>query len=112
MTRDEYEEVCKKFPDYLNLTGSGTCYIKGAATFGLYEVTDIIYEGCVLDDKVIGKVWYKCYSPDKKTIQTRSKICYNANTKEEFEKKIQEFIESYKKVQVKLKQINLNKDFD
>jgi hypothetical protein len=83
MTRAEYEEVCKKFPDYLNLTGSGTCYIKGAATFGLYEVTDIIYEGCVLDDKVIGKVWYKCYSPDKKTIQTRSKICYNANTKEE-----------------------------
>lgn len=112
MTRAEYEEVCKKFPDYLNLTGSGTCYIKDAATFGLYEVTDIIYEGCVLDDKVIGKVWYKCYSPDKKTIQTRSKICYNANTKEEFEKKIQEFIKNYKKVKVKLKQINLNKDFE
>ena len=92
MTRDEYEEVCKKYPDYLNLTGSGTCYIKGAATFGLYEVTDIIYEGCVLDNKVIGKVWYKCYSPDKK--------------------KIQEFIKNYKKVKVKLKQINLNKDFE
>lgn len=111
MTRDEYISVCSKYSDYLNLTGSGACYIKGAITFGLYQVTDMTYEGCVLDDKVIGKVWYECYSPDKKTIQTKSKICYYANTKEEFEKKIQEFIENYKKVKVKLKKYELEKDF-
>jgi len=112
MTREEYEGVCKKFPDYLNLTGSGTCYIKGAVTFGIYQVTDITYEGCVLNDKVIGKVWYKCYSPDKKTIQTKSKNVYYANTKEDFEKYIQEFIENYKKAKIKLKQDNIKKDFD
>ena len=114
MTRDEYEEVCKKFPDYLNLTGSGSCYIKGAPTFGLYQVTDIAYEDRIVDfNKVIGKIWYKCYySTVQKNIQTVPRFCYYANTKEEFEKKIQEFIENYKKVQVEVKQINLNKDFE
>ena len=113
MTRDEYISVCSKYSDYLNMTGGGTCYIKGAITIGIFEVTDITYEDNYIDsDKVIGIVWYKCYSPDKKTIQTKPKNCYYANTKEEFEKKIQEFIENYKKVKVKLKQINLNKDFE
>lgn len=112
MTRDEYEEICKKFPDYLNLTGRGTCYIKGAITIGIFEVTDIVYEDCFGDnDKVIGKVWYKCYSPDKKTIQTKLKFCYFADTKEEFENKILEFIENYKKVKVELKKYKIEKDF-
>ena len=39
------------------------------------------------------------------------KICYYANTKEEFETKIQEFIENYKKIKVKLKKYELEKDF-
>lgn len=114
MTRDEYEEVCKKYPDYLNMTGSGDCYIKGAITMGEYQVTTITYEGGIVDsNKVIGKIWYNCYSPDKKTIQTKPKFCYcYAHTKEDFEKYVQMFIESYKKVKVKLKQENIKKDFE
>lgn len=112
MTKDEYISVCSKYSDYLNMTGSGTCYIKGSITMGEYQVIDVTYEDCFVDsNKVIGKIWYKCYSPDKKTIQTMPKICYYANTKEEFEKKIQEFIENYKKVKVKLKKYELEKDF-
>ena len=113
MTREEYISVCSKYSDYLNMTGSGDCYIKGAITFGLYQVTAITYEYSIVDsNKVISKIWYKCYSPDKKTIQTKSKNVYYANTKEEFEKKIQEFIENYKKAKIKLKQENIKKDFD
>lgn len=114
MTRDEYISVCSKYSDYLNMTGSGACYIKGAITFGLYQVTDITYEDCIVDsDKIISKIWYKCcYSPVQKTIHTEARFCYYANTKEEFENKIQEFIRNYKKVQVEVKQINLNKDFE
>jgi hypothetical protein len=114
MTRAEYEEVCKKFPDYLNLTGSGSCYIKGAITMGIFQVTDIAYEDRIVDfNNVIGKIWYKCYySTIQKNIQTKPRFCYYAKTKEEFEKKIQEFIENYKRVKVKVKQINLKKDFE
>ena len=113
MTRHEYAEVCKKYSDYLNMTGSGDCYIKGAITLGIYQVTTFTYkDGFVDNDKLIGKVWTKCYSPDKKTIQTNPKICYYANTKEEFETKIQEFIKNYKKAKVKLKQANMEKDFE
>ena len=111
MTKEEYISVCSKYSDYLNMTGSGTCYIKGSITMGIFQVTDVTYDGCIIDDKVIGKIWYKCYSPDKKSIQTMPKICYYANTKEEFETKIQEFIENYKKVKVKLKKYELEKDF-
>ena len=112
MTRDEYVEVCTKYSDYLNMTGSGDCYIKGAITMGEHQVTTITYEGGIVDsNKVIGKIWVMCHSPDKNTIQTKAKICYYANTKEEFEKKIQMFIESYKKAKVKLKKQEINKDF-
>lgn len=112
MTKDEYISVCSKYSDYLNMTGSGTCYIKGSITMGEYQVTGVTYEDCFVDsNKVIGKIWYKCYSPDKKTIQTKPKICYYANTKEEFEKYIQMFVENYKKVKVKLKKYELEKDF-
>lgn len=93
MTKDEYISVCSKYSDYLNMTGRGTCYIKGAITLGIFQVIDITYEDCIIDNnKIICKIWYKCYSPDKNTIQTKPKICYYANTKKEFEKKIQEFI--------------------
>lgn len=113
MTRNEYIEVCEKYSSYLNMTGSGTCYIKGAITMGEYQVTDITYKDCIVDgNKVIGKVWYKCYSPDKKTIQTKPQTYYYANTKEDFEKKIQKFIENYKKEKVKLKNADIKKDFE
>lgn len=112
MTKDEYISVCLKYSDYLNLTGSGTCYIKGSITMGEYQVTDVTYKYGIIDsNKVIGKIWYKCYSPDKKTIQTQDKICYYANTKEKFEKYIQMFVENYKKEKVKLKKYELEKDF-
>lgn len=112
MTKDEYISVCSKYSDYLNMTGSGACYIKGAITMGEYQVTDIIYDDGIIDsDKIIGKIWYKCYSPDKKTILTKPDDCHYANTKEEFEKEIQEFIENYKKEKVKLKKYELEKDF-
>ena len=112
MTKDEYISVCEKYSDYLNMTGSGDCYIKGAITMGEYQVTTVTYKDCIVDsNKVIGKIWVMCHSPDKKTIQTTAKICYYANTKEEFEKKIQMFIENYKKVKVKLKKYELEKDF-
>ena len=111
MTRDEYVEVCKKYSDYLNMTGGGDCYIKGAIMMGEYQVTTITYEEIIDNNKVIGKIWYKCYSPDKKTIQTKPKSCYYAYTKEAFETTIQEFIKNYKKVKVKLKKYELEKDF-
>lgn len=111
MTREEYISVCSKYSDYLNMTGSDDCYIKSAIIMSEYQVTTITYEEIVDNNKVIGKIWYKCYSPDKKTIQTKPKICYYANTKEEFEKKIQEFIKNYKKVKVKLKKYEIEKDF-
>ena len=112
MTKDEYISVCEKYSDYLNLTGSGTCYIKGYITMGEYQVTDVTWKNGIVDsDKIIGKIWVKCHSPDKKTIQTKRVDCYYANTKEEFEKYIQMFIESYKKVKVKLKKYEISKDF-
>ena len=49
MTRDEYIEVCSKYSEYLNMTGSGACYIKGAITMGEYLVTDINYESPIID---------------------------------------------------------------
>ena len=112
MTREEYISVCKKYSEYLNLTGSGDCYIKGAITMGLFQVTTVTYEDCIVDsDKIIGKIWYQCYSPDKKTIQTKPDRCYYTNNKENFEKYIQMFIENYKKAKVKLKKQEINKDF-
>ena len=112
MTKDEYISVCSKYSDYLNMTGRGTCYIKGAITMGEYQVTTITYEGCIVDsNKVIGKIWYNCYSPDKKTIQTKPDDCHCADTKEDFEKYVQRFIENYKKAKVKLKKQEINKDF-
>lgn len=113
MTKDEYISVCSKYSDYLNMTGSGACYIKGAITLGIFQVTDITYEDCIIDsDKIISKIWYKCHSPDKKTIQTKPKDCYYTDKKEDFEKYIQEFIKNYKKVKIKLKQENIKKDFE
>ena len=112
MTKDEYISVCTKYSDYLNLTGSGDCYIKGAITMGLFQVTTVTYEGCIVDsNKIIGKIWYKCYSPDKKTIQTKPDDCYYTDTKEDFEKYIKMFIENYKKAKVNLKKYEINKDF-
>ena len=112
MTKEEYISVCKKYSEYLNLTGSGDCYIKGAITMGLFQVTTVTYEDCIVDsDKIIGKIWYQCYSPDKKTIQTKPDRCYYTNNKENFEKYIQMFIENYKKAKVKLKKQEINKDF-
>lgn len=112
MTRDDYISVCKKYSDYLNLTGSGDCYIKGAITMGLFQVTTVTYEDCFVDsNKVIGKIWYMCYSPDKKTIQTKPDGCHYTDNKEDFEKYVQMFIENYKKAKVKLKKQEINKDF-
>lgn len=112
MTKDEYISVCSKYSDYLYMTGSGDCYIKGAITMGLFQVTTVTYEDCIVDsDKIIGKIWYQCYSPDKKTIQTKPKDCYYTDNKEDFEKYIQMFIENYKKAKVKLKKYEINKDF-
>lgn len=111
MTREEYIEVCSKYSEYLNMTGSGDCYIKGAITMCEYQVTTVTYEDIVDSNKVIGKIWHKCYSPDKKTIQTEPKFCYYAHTKEAFETAIQEFIENYKKCLVELKKQNIEKDF-
>ena len=112
MTKDEYIRVCSKYSEYLNLKGRGKCYIKGAIPMCEYQVTSVTYDGCITDsDKIIGMVWAKCYSPDKKTIQTKPKICYYAHTKEEFEKHIQMFIENYKKEKVKLKKYELENDF-
>lgn len=112
MTKDEYISVCKKYSDYLNLTGSGDCYIKGAVTMGVFQVTTVTYEGCIVDsDKIIGKIWYQCYSPDKKYIETKPDCCHYADTKDDFEKYIQMFIENYKKAKVKLKKQEINKDF-
>lgn len=111
MTREEYISVCSKYSDYLNLTGDGCCYIKGAITLLYYQVTGIVYKDFTNDNKVICKIWYKCYSQDKKTIQTNSEFCY-AYTKEDFEKYIQIFIENYKKEKVKLKKYELEKDFE
>lgn len=112
MTKDEYISVCSKYSDYLNLKGNGSCYIKGAITLSDYQVTGIVYEDFLNVDsnKVYCKIWYKCYSPDKKTIQTNSEFCY-AYTKEDFEKYIQFFIENYKKEKVKLKKYEIEKDF-
>lgn len=111
MTKAEYISICSKYSDYLNLTDNGSCYIKGAIILCDYQVTSIIYEDFVGDNnKVSCKIWYKCYCPDKKTIQTNSKFCY-AYTKEDFEKYIQIFIENYKKSKVKLKKQEINKDF-
>ena len=109
-----------KIFDCLNLADNNACYIKGAMILGLYQVTDIIYDCYIIDktigkivdkDKAIGKIWYKCYSSDNKTIQTDSKICYFAHTKEDFEKYIQIFIENYKKAKIKLKKTEIEKDF-
>jgi hypothetical protein len=111
MTREEYVEVCEKYSDYLNMTGSGDCYIKGAITMGEYHVTTTTYDNIVDSNKVIGKIWYKCYSPDKKTIQTKPDGCHYADTKDDFEKYVQMFIENYKKAKVKLKKYEINKDF-
>lgn len=110
MTREEYISICSKYSDYLNMTGNGDCYIKGAITMGEYHVTTT-YDDIVDSNNVIGKIWYKCHSPDNKTIQTKPMICYYTNNKEVFEKKIQEFIENYKKVKIKLKKYELKKDF-
>lgn len=112
MTKDEYIEICKKYPEYLNMTGSGDCYIKGEVTMGLFQVTTVNYEnGFVDSDKIIGKIWYKCYSPDKKTIQTKPDGCHYAYTKDDFEKYVQIFIENYKKCLVELKKQKIEKDF-
>lgn len=111
MTKDEYISVCLKYSDYLNLTGSGTCYIKGAITIGEYQVTDVTYEDCIIDsDKIIGKIWYMCYSTDKKTIQTQDKICYYANTKE-LENSLEKFIRNCKELKIKYKIESIEKDF-
>ena len=112
MTKDEYISVYSKYSDYLHLTCSGDCYIKGVITIGIYQVTAVTWkDGYVDSNNVIGKIWYKCYSPDKKTIHTKPTDCYFANTKEDFEKYIQMFIENYKKAKVKLKKYEINKDF-
>ena len=44
MTREEYISVCSKYSDYLNLTGNGSCYIKGAITLSDYQVTGVVYK--------------------------------------------------------------------
>jgi hypothetical protein len=112
MTKDEYISVCLKYSDYLNMTGCGDCYIKGSITMGLFQVTAVTWEDCIVDsNKIIGKIWYKCYSPDKKTIQTKPDDCHYADTKEDFEKYVQMFIENYKKAKVKFKKQEINKDF-
>ena len=111
MTKDEYKAVCSKYSEYLHLTGSGACYIKGSITMGEYQVTDVTWDGIVDNDNVIGKVWTKCYSPDKKTIQTKPISCYYTHTKEDFEFYIQKFIKNYKKCVIELKKKNIEKDF-
>ena len=120
MTKEEYDEVCKKYSTFIYITDSGTSstgYIRCADVISKYPRSQ--YQVCYLgwdrkegeNTPTVAKVFTDCFIFGKDSVLTKNQPCYSTKDKDEFEKYILMFIQNYKKILVDIKKNQIEEDF-
>lgn len=117
MTEEEYNEVCKKYSEFIYTTGDGTGYIRCDAVVLKYPRSQ--YQVCALGwdtrageiTPTVAKVFTNCFIFGNDSVLTKNKPCYYTTDKDEFEKYILMFIQNYKKILVDIKKNQVEEDF-
>jgi len=118
MTKEEYDEVCKKYSEFIYTIGDGsTGYIRCDAVVLKYPRSQ--YQVCYLgfeclSDKTptVAKVYTDCFIFGNDSVLTKNQPCYTTKDKDEFEKYLLMFIQNYKNILVDIKKNQIEKDFE
>jgi hypothetical protein len=117
MTREEYDEVCKKYSTFIYTTVAGTGYIRCDDVMlhiprSQYQVCDLSWDSKTGEfTPTVAKVFTDCFIFGKDSVLTKNTPCYSTKDKDEFEKYLLMFIQNYKKILVDIKKNQIEKDF-
>lgn len=112
MTKEEYVEICDKYPAYLVGSAFKKCYYINYGSKGQRSPADFQVTYFDADDDVdgFGEVYPHCYV-DGNDIVSALNPFYKTKDKKQFEKNIQMYIKNFKKLMVDLKKEEISKDF-
>ena len=115
MTREEYEEICSKYSEFLIITNMGSCYIK--KSFGdkngpspCYKVADWFSE--TNSTNITSQTWPNCdYKESLDTLCTHT-FCLVTKDKYKFDENLQLFVKNYKNALIEFKKEQIKKEFE
>lgn len=116
MTREEYEEICSKYSEFIILTRMGAGYIKKSigdefnktGYSNAYKVTDWFSE--YDEENITSQTWCDCELCNEK-IYTNMR-CLTTKDKYKFDENLQLFIKNYKNALIELKKEKIKKEFE
>ena len=118
MTKEEYDEVCKKYSAFIYTSYGGTAgYIRCADVIlkyprSQYQVCSLGRDGFTENTPLVATVFTDCFIFGKDSVLTKNQPCYTTKNKDEFEKYLLMFIQNYKKILVDIKKNQIEKDFE
>jgi hypothetical protein len=118
MTREEYDEVCKKYSTFIYTTRVGAGYIRCADVMlkyprSQYQVCDLSWDYCSGENTpTLARVFTDCFIFGNDCVLTKNLPCYTTKNKDEFEKYLLMFIQNYKKILVDIKKNQIEEDFE
>lgn len=115
MTREEYEEICSKYTEFLIINNMGSCYIKKSVDinhqYPVYaKVADWFSE--TDNPNITSQTWAECGYDKNLDIVCTNTFCLETKDKYKFDENLQLFVKNYKNALIEFKKEQIKKEFE